>query len=112
MRPASVVDLTHRLLHHFGWSVGEAVFKLPDGNHYWQVDASRNGHVIIATANSQAKAWWECCRMAGVVERDAVWPLYNCRAGRFSKVQSIKADCDRRSGAILERRFSRIWQIW
>jgi hypothetical protein len=66
MKVAVAVDLSHRL----GWSVGEARFKRPDGSHYWQVDASREGQLIIASAHSQALAWWECCRMAGVVERD------------------------------------------
>jgi hypothetical protein len=72
MRAADAVDLAHRLLHALGWSVGETAFKLPGGSRHWQVDASRDGQVIIATAHSQAKAWWECCRMAGAVERDAV----------------------------------------
>lgn len=70
MKPAPATDLAHRLLHRLGWSVGEARFKRSDGSHYWQVDASRDGHVIVATADSQALAWWECCRMAGVVQRD------------------------------------------
>ena len=70
MNPADAIDLCHRLLHRLGWSVGEARFQLPSGSRYWQVDASRDGQVIIATAYSQAMAWWECCRMAGVVQRD------------------------------------------
>jgi hypothetical protein len=70
MKPATAIDLAHRLLHHFGWSVGETAFRLPNGSGYWQVDASRDGQVIIASAHSQAKAWWECCRMAGVVEQN------------------------------------------
>jgi hypothetical protein len=69
MTPAASIDLCHRLLHHLGWSVGEARFRRPDGTHYWQVDASRDGHTIMASAASQAMAWWECCRMAGKVER-------------------------------------------
>jgi hypothetical protein len=70
MKPAPAIDLAHRLLHRLGWSVGEARFQMPDGSRYWQVDASREEQVVIATAHSQAKAWWECCRMAGVVVRD------------------------------------------
>ena len=69
MKPAAI-DLTHRLLHRLGWSVGEAGFKRPDGSRYWIVDAKRDGQVIIATADSRAKACWECCRQAGVVQRD------------------------------------------
>jgi len=72
MQPAPAIDLAHRLLHRLGWSVGEAGFKLPNFARYWQVDAARDGHVIIATADSQAMAWWECCRLAGVVERDTI----------------------------------------
>jgi hypothetical protein len=70
MSPANAIDLAHRLLHRLGWSVGEARFKLPNGSRYWQVDASRDGRVIVAPANSQAIAWWGHCRLAGVVERD------------------------------------------
>ncbi len=65
---APAIDLSHRLLHRRGWSVGEAGFKLPNGSCYWQVDASKDGQVILATADSQGKAWWECLRLAGVVE--------------------------------------------
>ena len=70
MKPSPAIDLAHRLLHRLGWSVGEAAFKRPNGSCFWQVDAKRNGHVIVVTADSQAKAWWECCRQAGVVQRD------------------------------------------
>ncbi len=48
--------------------LGEAGFKLPNGSCFWQVDASKDGQVILATADSQGKAWWECLRLAGVVE--------------------------------------------
>jgi hypothetical protein len=71
MNPPAAVDLCHRLLHRLGWSVGETRFELPNRSRYWQVDASRDGQVIIASAYSQAMAWWECCRLAGVVERDS-----------------------------------------
>jgi len=71
MKPAPAIDFAHRLLHRLGWSVGEAGFKLPNGSCCWQVDVAKDGRVIIASADSQATAWWECCRMAGVVERDA-----------------------------------------
>jgi len=57
MKPAAAIDLAHRLLHRLGWSVGEVRFQLPNGSRYWQVDASRDGQVIIATADSQAMAW-------------------------------------------------------
>ena len=62
MKPALAIDLAHRLLHHLGWSVGEARFQMPNGSRYWQVDAARAEQIIIATACSQAMAWWECCR--------------------------------------------------
>lgn len=71
MKPASAIDLAHQLLHLFGWSIGEAGFKLPNGSRYWQVDAAKDGQVVVATADSQGKAWWECLRLAGVVQRDA-----------------------------------------
>jgi len=64
MNPAAAIDLAHRLLHRLGWSVCEARFKLPNGSRYWQVDALRDGQVVIASAYSQAMAWWECCRLA------------------------------------------------
>jgi hypothetical protein len=70
MKPVPAIDLAHRLLHLLGWSVGEAGFERPDGSRYWMVDAKRDGQVIVATADSQAMAWWECCRQAGVVQRD------------------------------------------
>jgi len=70
MQPAPAIDLAHRLLFRLGWSVGEACFQLPSGSRYWQVDASRDGQVIIASAESQAMAWRECLRMVGLVQRD------------------------------------------
>ena len=51
--------------------MGEAGFELSDGTRYWQVDAAKDGQVVIATADSQAQAWWECCRLGGVVQWDA-----------------------------------------
>ena len=70
MKAAPAIDSAHHLLHLLGWSVGEGRFKLPDGSRYWQVDASRNGQVVIASADTQAMAWWEFCRMAGEVQKD------------------------------------------
>ena len=35
MSPAAAIDLAHRLLHHFGRSVGEARFEMPTGSGYW-----------------------------------------------------------------------------
>ena len=70
MKPVVAIDLAHNLLHRLCWSVGEAGFKLPNGSRYWQVDASKEGQVILATADSQGKAWWECLRLAGVVDQD------------------------------------------
>ena len=70
MKPVAAIDLAHGLLHRLGWSVGEAGFKLPNGSRYWQVDAMKDEQVILAMADSQAKAWWECLRLAGVVQYD------------------------------------------
>ncbi|MEI8374167.1 MAG: hypothetical protein WCJ35_15190 [Planctomycetota bacterium] len=75
MKPTEAIDLAHGLLHRLGWSVGEAGFKLPNGSRYWQVDASKDGQVILATADSQGKAWWECLRLAGVVQYDTEYEL-------------------------------------
>ncbi len=47
MKPAAALDLSHRLLHYLGWSVGEGRFKLPNGSRYWQVDASPDGQVVM-----------------------------------------------------------------
>ena len=67
MKPTPAIDLAHRLLYLLGWSVGETGFKRPDSSHYWLVDAKRDGQVIIATADSQAMAWWECWQQAQAV---------------------------------------------
>jgi hypothetical protein len=61
MNPVPAIDLAHRLLHRLGRSGGEARFQMPSGSRYWQVDASRGELVVIATAYSQAMAWWEPC---------------------------------------------------
>ena len=59
----------HRLLHLLGWSVGEFACWFPDGTGGWQVDASRDGHTIVARAATQTQAWRLACRMAGRIER-------------------------------------------
>jgi hypothetical protein len=56
VNPTAAIDLAHGLLHRLGWLVGEARFKLPSGPRSWQVDASRDGQMIIASAYSQAMA--------------------------------------------------------
>ena len=61
MKPATAIDLAHRPLHLLGWSVGEARFRIPDRSCHWQVNPAKEGQVIIATADSQAMAWWACC---------------------------------------------------
>ena len=57
------------LLHRFGWSPGETAWRYPDGRRYWQVDASRAGHVILATGPTQAWAWALAVRMVWGVWR-------------------------------------------
>jgi len=67
MKPALAIDLAHRLLHLLGWSVGEAGFKLPNGSRYWQVDAAKEGQVIIATTHSQPMACFRRCWPCGSI---------------------------------------------
>jgi hypothetical protein len=64
------IDKAHHLLHLLGWSVGEAVFRRPDGSRFWKVDCTRDGHTILASASTQLKAWFLALKMAGTVERE------------------------------------------
>jgi len=63
MRPT--VDQCQRLLHFLRWSPGETCWRYPDGSGYWQVDASRGGHTILASGATQTQAWQLAVRMAG-----------------------------------------------
>jgi hypothetical protein len=58
-------DQCHRLLHVLGWSTGETAFRQPDGAGYWQVDAGRDGQIVLATAATQGVAWALAVRMVG-----------------------------------------------
>jgi hypothetical protein len=81
----TTLDKCHRLLQLMGFSVGEAAFDLPDGRREWQVDASRDGHTVLAKAPTQQGAWESVTRMVGRLIRRGVlliaillvagWPL-------------------------------------
>ena len=65
-------DKCRRLLHMLGFSVGEAAFDLPSGRREWQVDASRDGHTVLAKATTQSQAWEHVTRMVGRLIRSGV----------------------------------------
>jgi hypothetical protein len=71
-RPTMLPDKAHHLPHLLGWCVGEASFRRPDGSGYWQVDASRDGQVILAADPAQGEAWSLALRMAGNLQRAGV----------------------------------------
>jgi len=55
------------LLRDLGWSVGEAPLQGPDGSTFWQIDATRQGHTILAWGRTKDEAWLAACRLAGRV---------------------------------------------
>jgi hypothetical protein len=65
-------DKAHHLLHLLGWSTGEAAFSRPNGSGFCQVDASRDGQVIVAAGATQSEAWVPALRMAGKPQRAGV----------------------------------------
>ena len=69
LTPMVTTDKCHRLLHLLGWSAGEIAFRRPDGPWEWHVDATRDGHTILAKAPTQRLAWALAVRMVGKLER-------------------------------------------
>jgi len=62
-------DDCHRLLHMLGWSTGETAFRRPAGFGYRQIDASRDGQIVLATGSTQSEAWALAVRMVGRIGR-------------------------------------------
>ena len=52
------------VLRDLGWSAGEASLQEADGSLFWQIDATRQGHTILAWGRTKAEAWQAACRMA------------------------------------------------
>jgi hypothetical protein len=51
------------VLHSAAWSFGDA--RIPSvGGARWQVDASKDGHTIIARAPARGEAWQLGCAQA------------------------------------------------
>jgi hypothetical protein len=65
-------DKCMHLLHLLGFSAGEVAFQRPDDSWQWQVDASRDGHTILAKAPTQRHAWALALRLAGRLIRQGV----------------------------------------
>ena len=62
-------DAAYSLLHAAGWSIGDTAYRDPDsGRPVWLVYCHRGEQQIIAKAESQAAAWNEAVRLAGLVE--------------------------------------------
>jgi hypothetical protein len=59
-----IVDGCQDRLHRAGWSIGECTFILANRSLVWLVACSHAGHVVRATAPTQAGAWAEACRQA------------------------------------------------
>jgi hypothetical protein len=57
-------DRSPDTLRDLGWLLGEPALQQADGSLLWQVDATRQGHTILAWGRTQAEAWRAACRMA------------------------------------------------
>jgi hypothetical protein len=62
------IDRAHKLLGLLGWSYGESRH-LEGERLVWQVYAHRVEDRIVVNAPSQAEAWDEALRQAGIVQR-------------------------------------------
>ena len=62
------IDRAHKLLRLLGWSFGEMCFQGRE-QPVWQVFARRDADRIVVRAPSQAAAWDEALRQAGIVQR-------------------------------------------
>lgn len=62
-------DAAYWLLHAAGWSIGDTAYTVPDsGRVVWMVYCHRDEQQGIAKAESQAAAWNEAVRMAGLIK--------------------------------------------
>ena len=62
-------DAAYSLLHAVGWSIGDTAYRNPATRRLvWMVYCHRGEQRIVAKAQSQAAAWNEAVRMAGLVE--------------------------------------------
>ena len=67
LRLTSLVRATKRslnVLRDLGWSADEAPLEQADGSLFWQIDATRHGHTILAWGRTKAQAWEAACRLA------------------------------------------------
>jgi hypothetical protein len=55
-------------MHTLGWSFGD-IAHWHDGRRVWQVFAYRANERIIVNARTQARAWDEALRQAGIAQR-------------------------------------------
>ena len=63
-------DAAYSLLHDASWSVGDTAYRNPDsGRLIWLLYTHRSEQQIVANAASQAVAWNEAVRLAGLVGR-------------------------------------------
>ena len=54
------------------FSAGEVCFRYPDGRPEWHVDASWDGHTVLARAVTQRIAWQLAAKQAGRLIRQGV----------------------------------------
>jgi hypothetical protein len=65
----SPIDRAHKLLALLGWSHGDLCY-WQGGRKAWQVYAHRDEDKIVVRTPTQAGAWDEALRQAGIVQRD------------------------------------------
>ena len=68
MTSPNPIDRAHKLLRLLGWSFGDMCYR-QNGRDNWQVFASRDADKIVVWAPTQAAAWDEALRQAGIVQR-------------------------------------------
>ena len=63
------IDRAHKLLALLGWSFGDLCYRDRGEPAVWQVYAHRDEDKIVVRAPTQAAAWDEALRQAGIVQR-------------------------------------------
>jgi hypothetical protein len=61
------VDNCQDRLHRADWSIGECTFILANRSRVWRVSCTRAGHLVKATAATQAGVWEEACGQAAAL---------------------------------------------
>jgi hypothetical protein len=73
-----IADRSPDVLRDLGWLLGEPALQQAAGSMLWQVDATRQGHTILAWGRTKAEAWRAACRMASRVHaRECIEPRRN-----------------------------------